>query len=355
MRIKIFVLLFFSWLFYSCKSENTPPVNLKPEVYSKLNTPGNNSAVKLNDSIRVSFSIIKQNVQLDSSQIFFDNNYIASTKGVKTTYSFIPPDYKTGSHKVILKIFYKDGKTETAESNIRVLSDVIPKKEKFTVVRSYSHSKEDFTQGLEFHNGYLYESTGLEGKSLIKKTDLSSGKVLKEVALDKQYFGEGITIFDNKIFQLTWKNKIGFVYNLDDFKFIQNFSYNTEGWGMTNNGKDLIMSDGTNKLYFMNPYSFAVTSTLEVYDNAAAIPNINELEYYKGNIYANVWQTFLIIRIDAATGKVLSRMDLEELIYKAGNLQELNVMNGVTINPANGNLLVTGKLWNKIFEIKISE
>lgn len=355
MGIKIFVLLFFSVVFYSCKSENTPPVNLKPEVYSKLNTPANNSAVRLNDSIKVSFSITKQNAKLDSSQIFFDNNFIVSVKGVETSYSFIPPSEKTGSHKVILKTFYNNGKTETVESNIRVLSDVIPKTTKFTVVRTYPHSKEDFTQGLEFHNGYLYESTGLEGKSRIKKTELSSGKSLNEVVLDKQYFGEGITIFDNKIFQLTWKNKKGFVYNLEDFKFIQNFSYNTEGWGMTNNGKDLIMSDGTNKLYFMNPYSFAVSSTLEVYDNAAAIQNINELEYYKGSIYANLWQTFLIIKIDAASGKILSKMDLEELIYKAGNLQELNVMNGITINPSTGNLLVTGKLWNKIFEIKISE
>lgn len=355
MRIKIFILLFFSVLFYSCKSENTPQVNFKLEVYSKLNTPANNSVVKLNDSIRVSFSITKQNIKLDSSQIFFDNNFISSFKGTNTSYSFIPPNEKTGVHKVILKTFYQDGKTETVESNIKTLSDVTPLTVKFSVVKTYPHSKEDFTQGLELHNGYLYESTGLEGKSLIKKTELSSGKVLKEVSLDKQYFGEGITIFDNKIFQLTWKNKKGFVYNLDDFKFIQNFSYNTEGWGMTNNGKDLIMSDGTNKLYFMNPYSYAVTSALEVYDNAAAIPNLNELEYYKGGIYANIWQTFLIIKIDAATGKVLSRMDLEELIYKAGNLKELNVLNGITINPANGNLLVTGKLWNKIFEIKISE
>ncbi|MBS1493999.1 MAG: glutaminyl-peptide cyclotransferase [Bacteroidetes bacterium] len=344
-----------SVIFFSCKNENTPVIDKKLEVYFKLTAPANNSSAKLNDSLKVSFVISKQNVKLDSSQVFFDNNYISSLKNGVTSYSFLPSAGKLGVHKVSLKTFYEDGKNETLESNIKILSDVIPKPEKFTVVKTYPHSKADFTEGFEFYKGYIYESTGLEGKSLIKKYDLASGKTLKEIPLDKQYFGEGITIFDNKIYQLTWKNKKGFVYNLDDFKFIQNFTYNTEGWGMTNNGKELIMSDGTNKIYYMNPYSFAITSNIEVYDNMGAITNINELEYYKGNIYANVWRTFLILKIDAATGKVLGRMDLEELMKQAGNLQEIDVLNGITINPATGNLLVTGKLWNKIFEIKISE
>lgn len=350
-----FAVIIFSVLFYSCKSDKTPPVNTKPEAYSKLNSPSNNSSYLLNDSIKVNFSVVKQNVKPDSSQIYFDNTFIASIKDANPTYTFVPSNGKTGAHKVILKTFFNDGNSETLESNIRVLSDVYPKSEKFSVVKTYPHSKEDFTEGLEFYNGYMYESTGLEGKSLIKKYELSSGKVLNEVTLDKQYFGEGITILDNKIFQLTWKNKKGFVYNLDDFKFIQNFSYATEGWGMTNNGKELIMSDGTNKIYFLNPYSFAITSNLQVFDNAGQVPNINELEFYKGNIYANIWRTFLIIKIDAATGKVLARMDLEELMHKAGSLQDIDVLNGITVNPATGNLLVTGKLWNKIFEIKISE
>jgi glutaminyl-peptide cyclotransferase len=350
---KIILVLILSITFFSCKTD-TPTPDKKPEAYSKLNSPGNNSSIKLNDSIRVNISVSKQEVKLDSSQIFYDNNYVTSLKNA-AAFSFVPAVQKLGIHKVIVKNFFADGKTENLESNLRVLSDVVPKAEKFTVVKTYPHSKEDFTEGFEYYNGYLYESTGLEGKSLIKKTDLNSGKVLKEAALDKQYFGEGITILDNKIFQLTWKNKKGFVYNLDDFKFIQNFSYNTEGWGMTNNGKELIMSDGTNKIYFLNPNSFTVTSNLEVYDNVSSIANINELEYYKGNIYANVWRTFLILKIDAATGKVMARMDLEELINKAGNQQEIDVLNGITVNPNTGNLLVTGKLWNKIFEIKISE
>lgn len=350
---KIILFLIFSITFFSCKND-TPAPDKKPEAYSKLSSPSNNSAVKLNDSIRVSISLSKQEAKLDSSQVFYDNNIAASLKGA-LSYSFVPTLSKLGIHKVVVKNYFADGKSETLESNLRVLSDVIPKLEKYSVIKTYPHSKEDFTEGLEFYNGYLYESTGLEGKSLIKKTELNSGKVLKEITLDKEYFGEGITILDNKIFQLTWKNKKGFVYNLDDFKFIQNFSYNTEGWGMTNNGKELIMSDGTNKIYFLNPNSFAVTSTLEVYDNVSSIANINELEYYKGSIYANVWRTFLILKIDAATGRVLARMDMEELIHKAGSLQEVDVLNGITVNPATGNLLVTGKLWNKIFEIKISE
>jgi len=355
-RSVIFVLIISTGvLFFSCKTENTPIIDKKLEVYSRLTSPVNNSTAKLNDSIKISLGILKQGIKLDSSQIYFDNNFIASPKNGAAYYIFHPAINKPGAHKVTVKTFFEDGKTESFEANIKVLSDVVPKIEKFTVVKTYPHSKEDFTEGFEYYKGYIYESTGLEGKSLIKKYELNSGKVLKEIQLDKQYFGEGITIFDNKIFQLTWKNKKGFVYNLDDFKFIQNFSYNTEGWGMTNNGKELIMSDGTNKIYFMNPYSFSITSSIEVYDNTGPVTNINELEYNNGNIYANIWRTFLIIKIDAATGKVLARMDLEELMHKAGRLQDIDVLNGITVNPASGNLLVTGKLWNKIFEVKISE
>ena len=351
---KIFICLFLSGMFYSCKND-TPTIDTKLEAYSKLTVPANNSSVKLNDSIRVTLGILKQNVKLDSTQLLFDNVYIASQKNGNTSYTFIPGNQKLGTHKVTLKTYYGDGKTESLESNLRVLSDVIPQTQKFRIVKTYPHSKDDFTEGLQLHKGFLYESTGLEGQSLIKKTELATGKVLKEVSLDKQYFGEGMTILDDKIYQLTWKNKKGFVYNLDDFKFIQNFSYNTEGWGLTNNGKDLIMSDGTNNIYFMNPASFAVTSKIQVYDNVNAVPNINELEFYNGFIYANVWRTFLVIKIDPATGKVLSRIDLEELFDKAGSKQEIDVLNGIAVNPATGNLLVTGKLWNKIFEIKIEE
>ncbi len=351
---KIFVLILFSTTFFSCKND-TPIIDKKVETYSKIVSPVNNSSAKINDSIRVSIGVLKKDVKMDSCQVFYDIAQITSLKNGVTSYAWMPSNEKLGVHKLTIKTFYKDGKNETFESNLKILSDVIPKAGKFKVVKTYPHSKGDFTEGFEFYKGYLYESTGLEGKSLIKKYDLATGKTAKEIALDKQYFGEGITILDNKIYQLTWKNKKGFVYNLDDFKFIQNFTYGTEGWGMTNNGKDLIMSDGTNKIYYMNPYSFAVTDKIEVYDNIGPVVNINELEYYKGIIYANVWRTSLILKIDAATGKILARMDLDELVSKAGNPNEMDVLNGITINPSTGNLLVTGKLWNKIFEIKIEE
>ncbi|MBX7045616.1 MAG: glutaminyl-peptide cyclotransferase [Ignavibacteria bacterium] len=350
---KIFPLLLACSFLFSCKN-NTPSIDTRLESYSKLTSPANNSAVKLNDSIRVALQVTKQDAQLDSSKIYFENSPVITLRG-SASYSFLPSVSRTGLRKISVMNFFKGGKTETLESTVKILSDAVPPALKYSIVKTYPHSKDDFTEGLEYYKGYVYESTGLEGKSLIKKYDLISGKVVKEIPLDKQYFGEGITIFDNKIFQLTWKDKKGFVYNLDDFKFVQNFSYNTEGWGMTNNGKELIMSDGSNKIYFMNPNSFAITDKLEVYDNAGAITKINELEYDKGSIYANVWQTFLVIKIDAATGKVLARINLEDLIHKAGNLREMDVLNGITINPATGNLLVTGKLWNKIFEIKITE
>jgi len=357
MRYKIAVILFLcvlSFTLFSC-GEKKPVIDEKLESYSKLSSPANNSAIKSNDSIRVSLNLLKKIAGLDSARISFDNIPVASLKNNETSFTWKPASQKLGAHKVSVAVFFSDGKKENLESNIRILSDAAPENIKFTVVKTYPHSKDDFTEGLQIHKGFLYESTGLEGKSLIKKTELSTGKVLKEVSLDKEYFGEGMTILDNKIYQLTWKNKKGFVYNLDDFKLIQNFSYGTEGWGMTNNGKDLIMSDGTSNIYFMNPVSFSIKDKIQVCDNVGAIPNINELEYHSGFIYANVWRTFLVIKIDPATGKVVSRINLEELASKAGDHREIDVLNGIAVNPSTGNLLVTGKFWTKIFEIKLNE
>ncbi len=225
----------------------------------------------------------------------------------------------------------------------------------YTIINQYPHSTSAFTEGLVFQDGFLYESTGpyLTSQSALRKIDLATGTVLQEHMTPSQYFDEGITILDGKIVQLTWQNHLGFVYNQTTFTIIQNFTYPTEGWGITNDGKELIMSDGTQHIYFLNATTYQQTRTITVSDANGLVMNINELEYIDGLIYANIWKTEKIAIIKPENGDVVGYMDLTGL----DNLQTDNpdiVPNGIAYNPQNGTLLVTGKMWSHIFEIKIS-
>ena len=224
----------------------------------------------------------------------------------------------------------------------------------YEVVNSYPHNKDAFTQGLEYYNGYLYEGTGLNGRSSLRKVDLKTGEIEKIHHLEDKYFGEGITIFNDKIYQLTWKSRTGFIYNLD-FELIEKFSYKTEGWGLTHNNKELIMSDGSNRLYFLNPKTLEKTKEITVTKKGKKVNNLNELEYIKGKIYANVWQKDYIVIIEPTTGKVEGIIDLKGIINPDDYNYELNVLNGIAYDSDNDRLFVTGKLWPKIFEIKIKK
>jgi glutaminyl-peptide cyclotransferase len=223
----------------------------------------------------------------------------------------------------------------------------------YKIVNSFPHNIESFTQGLILDNGVLYESTGLNGRSAIKIVNLETGEVIKSRKLPDIFFGEGTTIVDDKIIQLTWRSKKGFVYDKDSLKLLRTFSYQTQGWGITYDGKYLILSDGSNILYFMDPKSFVVVGKLEVYDDNGEVSKLNELEYINGEIYANVWGKDLIARINPKTGFVSSWIELDGLLSKEDKKKGVDVLNGIAFNPQNGTLLVTGKLWPKIFEIKI--
>jgi glutaminyl-peptide cyclotransferase len=233
------------------------------------------------------------------------------------------------------------------------LSDVKPELYGYEVVQSYSHNETFFTEGLEIHDGFVYESTGENGKSGLYKTNLKTGKTIQSKKLADKYFGEGITIFNNKIFQLTYKTKIGFVYNLENMAVIDSFHFESaEGWGMTHDEKHLIMSDGTNILTYINPTTYKTVKKLQVYDDKDAVLYLNELEYSDGYIYANVWTTNLLVKIDPKTGKVLQKIDLEGILGISNSSKQVDVLNGIAIDPANKKMYVTGKLYSKIFEIK---
>ncbi|MYM25960.1 glutaminyl-peptide cyclotransferase [Duganella sp. FT135W] len=224
----------------------------------------------------------------------------------------------------------------------------------FKVVRSYPHDTQAFTEGLLYRDGVLYESTGLNGKSSIRKVDLASGKVLQSKDIPPQYFGEGLTVWGDTLVGLTWQTQTGFVFDLKTFEMKSQFAYPGEGWGLTQNGKELIMSDGTATLRFLDPKTFLEVRRIKVTAEGIAVDQLNELEVVEGEIYANIWHTNTIARIDQATGKILGWIDFGKLYPEAGKgLNGENVMNGIAYDAEKKRLFVTGKLWPKIYEVKI--
>jgi glutamine cyclotransferase len=234
-----------------------------------------------------------------------------------------------------------------------------PRVARFTVVRSYPHDPGAFTQGLEFEKGHLYEGTGTEGKSDLREVALETGDVIRMATLPTNVFGEGITVLGNRIYQLTWKAKKGFVYDLATFKPVSEFAYEGEGWGLTNDGTSLIMSDGTANLYFRDPSTFAVKRTVEVRDGSKPISQLNELEWVKGEVWANIWQSDSIVRINPATGAVAGWINLRGIFSGSDRGrylqpgQVIDVLNGIAYDDATGRLLVTGKWWPRIYQITV--
>jgi len=232
----------------------------------------------------------------------------------------------------------------------------------YKLLKDYPHDSTSFTQGLVFSNGTLYESTGnpegtLNNGSWVGTVDLATGKQNKQAMLDAAFFGEGITILNNKIYRLTWQNRKGYVYDAASFKLLNEFSYDHEGWGITHNGKELIVSDGSSSIYFWDPATCKEIRRISVQDNNGLKNNINELEFINGFIYANVWQTNDILKIDPATGNVVGRLDLAALKQQFPELNDASesnkVLNGIAYDSSNNRVFITGKNWSKLFEIQL--
>lgn len=219
-----------------------------------------------------------------------------------------------------------------------------------TVVATYPHDPQAFTQGLAFHEGALYEGTGQYGRSSIRQVDIETGAIQRITPLNRLYFGEGIAILGNRLYQLTWQNGVGFVYDLDTFQQIASFRYEGEGWGLTHDGENLILSDGTATLRYLDPETFAVVRTLRVTDAGRPVLRLNELEYVNGEIWSNVWYDERIARISPETGEVIEWEDLSTLYPRALRLAD-DVLNGIAYDADNDRLFVTGKNWPQLFEL----
>ena len=223
----------------------------------------------------------------------------------------------------------------------------------FKVIHAFPHDPAAFTQGLFYHNGFLYEGTGLNGRSSLRKVRLETGEVLAKMDLPHEFFGEGIALLKNEIVQLTWQSQTGFVYNLSNFRLLRRFSYRGEGWGLTSNGIDFFMSDGSSEIRVFDGATLREKRLLKVNDGGVPVTQLNELEFVEGEIFANVWQTDRIARISPRTGRVVGWIDLTGLLSSVYKRESGAVLNGIAYDAAKKRLFVTGKLWPSVFEIQL--
>jgi glutamine cyclotransferase len=290
------------------------------------------------------------------SIIYYINDIKVSTSKGNTGLDFPFKDQKLG-YQNIKALVYFGGDISEATGRVELVSDIEPKLLKYTVVNTYPHDVKSFTEGLEFYKDTLYESTGQEGASYIRKYDYKTGKTYKQINLDTIYFGEGITFINDKLFQLTYKNKKGFIYNATTLKLEKTFNYekDIEGWGMTNDGEYIYQTDGTEKIWKVDPTTQKMIDYINVYSGSSKVKAINELELINGKIYTNVWFKDAIAVVNPKNGAVEGILNLSDLRKSMNDITKDDVLNGIAYNERNKTIFVTGKNWSKMFEIKVSE
>jgi glutamine cyclotransferase len=332
--------------------EKTPSLlSPKPTLRVKLLNQG---TIYYGDTLRLEVESKDQSQSFSSVEISLADgkSVLASSASGK----FTLPTKVTGGGmlKVKFDARFEDGQKGVRYKDITVLAREQPQQWSLRVQRKFPHDPTSFTQGFLVHNGFLYEGTGNYKESRIRKIELATGKVLKERGMDDDIFGEGITIFNNKIYQITYKTSRGFVYDLESFDLVDEFTYNTytsEGWGLTHNDTALIASDGSANLYFFDPNTLTEIGRMRVFNHRGEVTRLNELEYHNGIIYANIYTAAEIVAIDATTGQVLHEYTARGMIDKSEITSDMDVLNGIAINPLNGNMLITGKYWSKVYEV----
>lgn len=350
------VLVFFVFLtsFVLINCAHSSKRTRKPVTSIQITTK--NKKYTIGDKLTVNLQVKIKDGSFSKIELFLDGKSVLISDKIESSFEIETSNSAVGTHYLKTISTTNDGTTGENYSDFLLLSDIIPQKFTYKVIKSYPHNIEHFTEGFEIRDGYLYESTGQEGTSSIYKIDLSTWKIVKEYKLEDKYFGEGITIFNGKIYQLTYKTQIGFVRNLKTFELIKTWSYkNEQGWGMTNDGKYLIMSDGTDFLTYLDPETLKEIKRIQVCNNKSVVVNLNELEYINGEIWANIWTTYTIVKIDPKTGKIVAEIDLKGLLSSniSNQKTEVDVLNGIAWDNEKNKIYVTGKLWPKLFEIEL--
>ena len=320
----------------------------------RMKQPEENAQFRTGGTVEVILSVPGSGP--DSIMVYYDGKIAVTLRNAPWKCS-IPASFTVSTGRKSVKITaYRGGRPRTSMTRfIVLLSDIIPKRQGYKVINTYPHDRTAFTQGLFYDNGVLYEGTGQETGSTLREVDLYTGRINRQLNLSPELFGEGITLYRDRIYQLTWRSRVGFVYEKSTFRQISRIYYQSEGWGLTTMNDNIVMSDGTNVLYIIEPEMFTVISRLEVYDNRGMVDQLNELEYIEGEIWANIWNTDLIARIDPVTGKLLAYIDLKGILRDPGTDTGIDVLNGIAWDSDGRRIFVTGKNWPSLFEIRVTE
>jgi glutamine cyclotransferase len=368
MRIPgVVLLVVFLFTILSCStgngsSDGRPVIPAQTPRKTSLLEPAATLTIPLGEEIPVKIAI-PDSVTVDSLSVFLGGT-LKHTRAVRSDelnqgnleFTISTEGEQTGKSGLRVRIFFAGGESENHSRQVTFLSDVVPVEYSYQVVNEYPHDLGAYTQGLQYVDGELYEGTGNYGTSSIRRVELETGEVKQIRDLDQSLFGEGITVLGERIYQLTYKSQVGFIYDLSTFQEIQKVYYqNREGWGLTHNGEELIMSDGTNVIYFLDPEMFTINRQMEVYHNEGPADSLNELEYINGKLYANRYFTDEIVIIDPETGKVEGRINLKGILKTTLRKPTTDVLNGIAWDKDGGRLFVTGKYWPLLFEIRILE
>jgi glutamine cyclotransferase len=309
-----------------------------------------NLAIAHGNKIPIEFNVLKG---MKSVVMTFGDTVLNTWNNPKMNYKINIDTrfFEVGTYQLSIVATDIDGNATTDTRGIQIVSDISPEPRSIAIVANFPHNTKSYTQGLEWNAGVLYEGTGQRGQSEVSSVNLTTGATLSRMGLDATYFGEGITVMGDKLFQITWQEQRAFVYNKNTMQVINDFNYFGEGWGLCNDGKNIIMSDGTETITFRDSSNFQPTRTIHVYDNVGPRNMLNELEYINGKIYANVWQQNFILVIDPLTGKVLEQIDCDLAVIAGKSTGD--VLNGIAYNAATKKLYITGKYWPKLFEVVV--
>lgn len=344
----LITVVFLQLILFACKEETTS--------YLSFSSPSQGESFNLGDKIKVKLDLPKS-AEIDSVIYFIDGKFIQRVANTDSV--LLSTENLTLGYRLITAVIKQGEVSDTITSNIVLKTNQKPAQWTYQLVKTFPHDTSAYTQGLSYVDGKLLESTGERGFSQLKYVELNSGKTLQKVGLEKQYFGEGSLKIGNKIIMLTWQENIGFIFDAKTFKQIGTFPYQNsrEGWGLTFDGKNILRSDGTNRIWIMNATTFKEESYIEVYDHKGEVNSLNELEFIDGKIYANVYLTNKIVVINPSSGIVEAEIDLSALVpknyFKTSEEEGNNVLNGIAWDAKGKRMFVTGKKWPKLFEIKL--
>lgn len=348
-------------LLFGCSKSVSESNNKKTTVKKKekktkidnltITSPKSKSTFTLGDEIEITISLDLTKSKPDSILVYLNNEFVSELDTWEPGFIISDEVKKVGKSKLKIISYYDENK-EFDYLDLIFNSDIVPESLKYELISTYPHDVKAYTQGLVYEDGILYEGTGQKGESSLRKIDFKTGSLIESLSIPPKYFGEGIAIFQNKIIQLTLSARTGFIYDKNNFTLLSKFVYPTQGWGLTSDDEKLYMSDGSEKIYILEPEFLSQIGLIEVYDHNGPVKQLNELEYVNGLIYANVWQTDDIIVIDPQSGKVLKKASFPQYMPEQYRGDRDNVLNGIAYNPQNGHFYITGKRWPKLYEIK---